>query len=190
MKQRKRLISIIITFVMIVGMWAPIEGKAATTDLFNIHVSGTRDYSFAKEVVDLVNQEREKEGLASLTADVDLLEAAMLRSGEISVYFEHYRPNGSICFTACGKMNGENIAVGMDTPKEVVEDWMNSPGHRENILDKKFQSIGVGCFWNGKVCYWVQCFGCKEAEGTDKIKTSGTQEIKQEISVTRANLDI
>ena len=114
----------------------------------------------------------------------------MVRSGEVSLYFYHTRPDGSAYYTASKKINGENIAMGMDTPEEVVEGWMNSAGHRANILQQSFQSIGVGCFWNGNNCYWVQCFGSKEAEGTELVQTSGTEEIKQEISVSKDNLEL
>ena len=57
---------------------------------------------------------------------------------------------------------GENIAAGYMTPKEVVEGWMNSTGHRENILSPKFTEIGVGCYENKNLeykAYWVQLFG-------------------------------
>lgn len=104
---------------------------------------------YAQEVVDLVNQERVEEGLQPLTMDSTLTAAAEIRAGEILETFSHTRPNGSTCFTALDEVGatyrqaGENIAIGQSTPAQVVAAWMNSPGHRENILNSKYTRIGV-----------------------------------------------
>lgn len=124
-----------------------------------VTVTGQRSYSDAWEVLALVNQERAAEGLPALTMDKDLLDAAMQRACEIAIYFDHQRPNGEMCFSATEKMYGENIAVGQTSPAFVMDSWMNSKGHRENILRQYFSSIGIGAVTVNGTCYWVQCFG-------------------------------
>ena len=124
-----------------------------------IGVTGTENYKYAFEVLTLVNKERKKAGVKSLTMDKRLLTTVMLRSFECALYFDHTRPSGSDCFTANSLMAGENIAAGQITPEMVVNGWMNSEGHKCNILDSSFKSIGIGCVnVNGLYC-WVQCFG-------------------------------
>lgn len=126
-------------------------------------VYGTARYDYAFQVLEIVNKERALEGAAPLTMDKDLLSTAMLRSAETVVSFSHTRPNGEVCYTASSKMSGENIAKGSGsscaTPKQVMVLWMNSPGHKANILEKSYQSIGIGCFATSYGTYWVQCFG-------------------------------
>ncbi len=122
-------------------------------------VSGTYDYTAAYQVLDIVNQERAAQGLSALTMDKDLLDAAMLRAAETTILFDHTRPNGTSCFTACDKMYAENIAMGYGTPESVMNGWMNSAGHKGNILGSRYVSIGIGCFVKNGTRYWVQCFG-------------------------------
>lgn len=133
--------------------------KAAATQ----DVSGTERYDYAFQVLEIVNKERASVGASPLTMDRDLLSAAMLRTAETVVSFSHTRPNGEKCYTASSKMSGENIAMGSGglsaTPAQVMDQWMNSPGHKSNILDTSFQSIGIGCIVTSSGTYWVQCFG-------------------------------
>lgn len=133
--------------------------KAAATQ----DVSGTERYDYAFQVLELVNKERASVGASSLNMDKDLLSAAMLRTAETVVSFSHTRPNGEMCYTASSKMSGENIAMGSGgasgTPAQVMNQWMNSSGHKSNILDTSFQSIGIGCIVTSSGTYWVQCFG-------------------------------
>ena len=119
--------------------------------------------SYASEVVRLVNIERGKYGLSPLTARNDLTEYAQLRSKEIVSNFEHVRPDGSnplqyVMGLGGIHYSGENIAYGQRTPEEVVKAWMNSEGHRKNILSSNFTSIGVGCYQNNGTFYWTQIF--------------------------------
>ncbi|MFA9377837.1 MAG: CAP domain-containing protein [Lachnotalea sp.] len=125
----------------------------------------TTNTSYAQQVVDLVNVERAKEGLTALTIDQNVVNAAMVRANEIQTKFEHVRPNGSPFVTALKENGvsyrgaGENIAWGQNTPKEVVNAWMNSPGHRANIMNPNFVHIGVGNLQNSAgTQYWVQIF--------------------------------
>ncbi len=116
------------------------------------------------EVLRLVNIERARVGLAPLTLARDLTASAYVRAKELPYKFSHTRPNGSKCFTAMpqiGHVLGENLAGGQSTPKQVVQAWMDSKTHRENILGKNFKEMGVVYYYqsNSKYKhYWVQHF--------------------------------
>ena len=119
------------------------------------------DNDYVSEVIRLVNVERAKHGLSPLTMRADLNEYAQLRCTEIVDNFDHVRPDGSKATNDVLRMSGvmtagENIAWGQKTPEAVMEAWMNSTGHRENILRSTFTSIGVGCYEYGGRYYWTQ----------------------------------
>lgn len=122
-------------------------------------------HAFIQRVVDLVNAERAKEGLSPLTVNLNVQAAAQVRAKECEQYFSHTRPNGSSFATALWeqgvtyKSAGENIAWGQRSPEEVMNAWMNSPGHRKNIMNPNFTTIGVGYYENAKgTDYWCQLF--------------------------------
>lgn len=121
--------------------------------------------AYAQEVVRLVNIERADAGLAPLTMDATLSAAAQVRAQEIDVSFSHTRPDGTSCFTVLKEFGigyracGENIAKGSPSPARVVEGWMNSAGHRANILNQNFTTIGVGVFADAAgTLHWAQLF--------------------------------
>ena len=117
-----------------------------------------------KDVVALVNKERESRGLTPLIMDPALDKAAAQRAEEVSGHFAHKRPDGSSNFTVLDEMNinygyaGENIAGGQTSAAAVMNSWMNSTGHRTNILSKDYYKIGVGHYISGGMDYWVQVF--------------------------------
>lgn len=119
----------------------------------------------AEAVASLVNAARRDAGLSELELDADLCAAAQARAQEIAQSFSHTRPDGSSCFTILEEFGisyraaGENIAMGQRTPEEVMDGWMNSSGHRANILNGTFPSIGVGYYVDGAgAAHWVQIF--------------------------------
>lgn len=119
----------------------------------------------AEAVTSLVNAARRDAGLSELELDADLCAAAQARAQEIAQSFSHTRPDGSSCFTILEEFGisyraaGENIAMGQRTPEEVMDGWMNSSGHRANILNGTFTSIGVGYYVDGAgAAHWVQIF--------------------------------
>lgn len=126
-----------------------------------VNVQAAECYTQAFEVLNLVNKERAAAGLEPLTMDVSLLDTAMQRAFETILYWSHTRPSGTDCFTANSLMFGENIAMGQSTAKAVMTSWMNSSGHKANILSSQFTSIGIGCAKINNTYYWVQCFGCE-----------------------------
>ena len=114
------------------------------------------------EILRLVNAERAKVGLAELTYRGDIQSAADIRANEITTLFDHKRPDGSDCLTVLSGISkhyaGENIAMGQPTPTAVMADWMNSKGHKENILRGEFTGIAVGITEKNGKKYWVQIF--------------------------------
>lgn len=127
--------------------------------LQNISITGTAKYSYAYKVLDLVNAQRKAAGVQELSMDKDLLDCAMKRADEIAVLYSHTRPDGSTIFEMNDKIYGENIAVGYSSAADVMSGWMSSIGHKANILDEDYTTIGIGCFVINGICYWVQNFG-------------------------------
>ncbi|WP_330285834.1 CAP domain-containing protein [Streptomyces sp. NBC_00576] len=122
----------------------------------------------AAEVTDLTNRERARAGLPQLASDFLLTRAAQAHSTDMVVraFYSHTGPDGSQPWdraAAAGSTRrtiGENIACGQRSPAEVVDGWMNSPGHRANILKREFTHIGIGFAGGGKAgTYWTQLFG-------------------------------
>jgi uncharacterized protein YkwD len=123
---------------------------------------------YVDEIVKLVNEARAKEGLQPLTLDPLLRQGAQVRAEECVKVFSHTRPNGTSYKTAISEAGvvsnytGENVACGHSSPQQVVKAWLNSPGHRDNILNSNFTKIGVGLeknVGNGYKGYsWSQLF--------------------------------
>ena len=144
--------------MLVMMLWISLGEAAADDD--------DSSADFAYEVVQLVNQERAKVGAGPLRMAADLQEAADIRARELTQAFSHTRPDGSSCFTVLKNSKyrriGENIAAGQRSPAEVMDSWMHSKGHRENILNPEFREIGVG-YYSGESdteceAYWVQLF--------------------------------
>lgn len=120
--------------------------------------------AYARQVADLVNEQRASAGLDRLAWDPSLSSAANIRSKELTVLFSHTRPDGTDCFTAISNPQdyvafGENIAAGQPSPSVVMDAWMNSSGHRANILNSHYTKIGVSCYDKDDMYHWVQIFG-------------------------------
>lgn len=117
-----------------------------------------------RDVVRLTNEERVKAGLPALTYNNVLEKGAMIRAQEIIVNFSHTRPDGSKFYSVFDgsyafSAMGENLAAGFNTAASVVDGWMNSEGHRANILKEVYTQIGIGIKKDseGRI-YWVQIF--------------------------------
>ncbi|NEA14911.1 CAP domain-containing protein, partial [Streptomyces halstedii] len=121
----------------------------------------------AEQVVALVNAERAKEGCGAVSGNSLLATAASRHSADMADrdYFSHTSPDGTDPgdrITAAGyrwSTYGENIAKGQTTPAAVMEAWMNSPGHRANILNCAFKELGVGREDSSDGPVWTQNFG-------------------------------
>lgn len=122
-------------------------------------------HDVAQQVLALVNEERRKVGVAPLTLSAELQSAAAIRAEEITQKFSHTRPDGTNFQTILPNSRyyiaGENIAAGNSTAAKVVQQWMNSPGHRANILRSEYTELGVGYVYKENseyMHYWVQIF--------------------------------
>ena len=133
-------------------------------DVLNIPEIDSKVSEYEAEVVRLVNIERAKNGLKPLTADWELSRVARYKSQDMKDkgYFSHTSPTYGSPFEMMKSFGisyrsaGENIARGQRTPQAVMNSWMNSSGHRANILSSKFTKIGVGYVSSGN--YWTQMF--------------------------------
>ncbi|MFA5562368.1 MAG: SafA/ExsA family spore coat assembly protein [Eubacteriales bacterium] len=133
-------------------------------DLLTIPGTAPATLSFEEQAVKLVNQQRAAAGLPALKANWELARVARYKSTDMSQkkYFAHNSPTygapGTMIrnFGINYRAAGENIAMGYATPQAVMNGWMNSPGHRANILNRSFTQIGVGYVANGH--YWTQMF--------------------------------
>ena len=123
--------------------------------------------SQAEAVLKLVNAERSKQGLQPLTLSSKLTDIATMKSKDMADkgYFEHTSPTYGTPFQMLQDFGvhyssaGENIAAGQQTPEQVMNSWMNSSGHRANILNKSFTEIGIGYYQGGSYgVYWTQLF--------------------------------
>lgn len=129
-----------------------------------INIPEKAGQAYEEEVVRLVNVERAKVGLSALKTDWELARVAEHKSQDMhdKKYFDHTSPTYGTPFNMMKnygiqyKSAGENIAKGQKTPEEVVKAWMNSSGHRANILNKSYTHIGVGYVADGN--YWTQMF--------------------------------
>ncbi|WP_075721221.1 CAP domain-containing protein [Roseburia sp. 499] len=124
--------------------------------------------TYELQVLDLVNEERLSRNIAPLKLNTQVQQAAQVRAVEICSYFSHTRPDGRSCFSALDEYvtdgywgAGENIAAGQASPQEVMNAWMNSPGHKANILKKSYTEMGIGYYYKADSMYkkhWVQMF--------------------------------
>lgn len=179
LKQLNILLLIILTIISTFILENPVNAKqitpVVTSKPFNLYVNGNTNYKYCYEVLNLVNKERIKRKLKPLKMSQTLLTLANQRAAETSIYYSHILP--------CGKKYsineyldhhempynkyifvGENIAFGKvgqqnTNPKSVMKDWMNSEGHKANILSKNYSYIGIGCFKTSTgQLYWTQSF--------------------------------
>ncbi len=137
-------------------------GITLGSQIFEPDASTSWQYNIA--VLNLVNKDRAAMGLPLLTTRSDLwIDVAQVRAEEVEDYFSHTRPNGSNWTTAFEEAGmdywfaGENIAFGYGTPQSVYTAWMNSEGHRANLLDKNFENLATAYYWGDRK-NWAQSF--------------------------------
>ena len=133
-------------------------------DTLYIPLTDTEVTDFEGEVIRLCNEIRKQNGLSALSENWELSRVARYKSQDMhdQNYFSHTSPTYGSPFEMMKKFGisyrtaGENIAKGYRTPQAVVDGWMNSEGHRANILNASFRQIGVGYYADGN--YWTQMF--------------------------------
>ena len=143
------------------------SGSAGTTGSAGTSGTVSSVNSMEKQVVSLTNSERKAAGLGSLTLDSQLSKLARMKAEDMAKkgYFSHTSPTYGSAFDMMKKYGvsyrtaGENIAKGQKTAESVMKGWMNSSGHRANILSSAYTHIGVGYAKDSRGnTYWVQMF--------------------------------
>lgn len=155
---KKQLISAI-TAIMCMASAMPCSVSAVEEEDLSV---------YAEQVWEIVNEERAKAGVSPLAFSAELNEVAELRAEELKELYSHTRPDGSECSTALTERNitfdwrGENITTFMNMGSDIsgiaMDNWLNSEGHRRNILKKEYNNIGVGVSYKDGYYYLVQVF--------------------------------
>lgn len=160
----KGLLSVTLCIAIILGIFPLNIFAEENSSLILVYTEGNMYAAQAREVLRLVNEERQEQGLSPLVMTNVQEKIAQQRAMEVVANFSHTRPNGASYLTLAEehylgyKKAGENYAVGQDNAAEVMESWMNSEEQRENILNPSFTHIGIGCFESDGAKYWVQFF--------------------------------
>lgn len=184
----RKLIKRITAIAIVLAIFIPQTAVLAATS-FNIKVTSTEDYAKAFECLDIVNQERIALGLNELKMDSDLLEAAMLRAAELTVVYSHTRPSDRSFYTVLDDMGitryytGENAAMARSSATTVMNSWMNSTGHKNNILNTNYQRMGIGVVYHNGLYYWVQIFDGLTTSN-EALLRSDTPAVQRTISVS------
>ena len=161
--KRAFLIPLVLGLVCSLTPFSASAASVSAPDITTSVVSESEAYN-AERVAVLVNQLRKENGLSEVKIVPTLYHMADIRAKEIAVKFDHLRPDGTGLQEFVQEYNlnwrkvGENIAKGQATPEDAVNSWMNSPKHRENILDPNYQYIGVSCYYANGMYHWVQIF--------------------------------
>lgn len=171
----KKLLSLILIITLSVTMTLTFPAvqhvHAASGEKYSVNISGTFNYASGQEMIDYINVERAKVGSANLELDSQLTDAAMQRAAELAYFFDHTRPDGTSCFTVSSRACGENIAAGQISPTAAFNSWMNSDGHRENMMDSSYTKVGIGHVEHNGINLWVQLFG-KDSANYPETRTA------------------
>ncbi len=164
-----------------------IESEIVGPEIIEKTVNGQMHEGVTREVLELVNAQRMAAGCKPLMMTAVQEDLAEQRAVEITALFDHDRPDGRSCATVADDVKltynafGENIAAGQANAQEVMDSWMNSEGHKANILNKDYTHIGIGCFeYSGKL-YWVQIF-TMDSSDTEAAAASGKNDIEATVS--------
>lgn len=147
--------------------------SATKKDYGTPNINGTFHDDMAKSVLDMLNEARKDANLNELTMDNgNMMNAAKIRAKEITVHWAHERPNKEDSWHTVFDQEGvkynarsENLADGYQTAEAVFNGWMNSDGHRQNIMEPRFTHISIACLEYEGHFYWVQLFGANIKSG-------------------------
>lgn len=188
---KKRFLTLAMALALTLSA-AAAPGFGAVEAYAAANYGSTQIESYARQVAAIVNSERAANGLSPLKYSDQLSEAALVRAAEIQSSFSHTRPNGASCFTAIKEAGisyttaGENIAYGQRTPEEVMNSWMNSSGHRANILGQNYEYIGIGVTYKNGTYYWTQFFAASKDLTGEVITADTTAATKTTTTTTKA----
>ncbi|MBQ6232571.1 MAG: leucine-rich repeat protein [Clostridia bacterium] len=176
------ILAVLVSFSSAYGLFRS-TAVADSSDIMTIELDGEFIIDSTRQMLNNINDLRANDAwywnssdtekvypanLVPLEYDYGLERVAMQRAAELAVYYDHTRPNGESCFTAFPNEVmgvGENIAAGYNTPDSVFVAWAeadepyNGQGHRRNMLDEGFTTVGIGCFEYNGYRYWAQEFG-------------------------------
>ena len=170
--KKKKVISAVMACVLVCGIAFGVHAignENSSQEAASVFYDSSELAEFAEQVAVLVNKERTANGLQPVKVSPKLSNAANVRARELKENFSHTRPDGTSCFTAMDEEGikyssaAENIAYGQKSPESVMNAWMNSSGHRANILNKNMQYIGVGVFYQNGIYYWAQFFAVSDS---------------------------
>ena len=162
-RTRKTIVAAVMTIVMVV-VTGISPAYAATRKGGNAKLDEAARLNLMVEAFQLANAQRQAAGIAPLEWDESLANSTNIRAAELPFLFSHTRPDGSRCFTAfpAHYTAGENILMGNSgsskTAAGAITGWMNSPGHRANILNPAFTRGAISVYQVGGTYYWAQCF--------------------------------
>ncbi len=172
---KKRLHMILFIILLVPVLILPVRASAASVTL----TGGILRYDSAFLILDLVNQERAKAGVAPVKMDMQLMENAAQRAAETAILFSHTRPDQTCCVSIDEFARGENIVMAStDSAYTLMDLWMDSPGHRDNILNPNYQSIGIGCYQNGPNTWAAQLFSPGEPRAAGVRKSNTRKDMK------------
>ncbi len=172
---------IVLSVALIIGVPPMNHVEASSITFAGKAYRAEKQEEMMWEAFDLVNEEREKNGLPKLVMDQDLLETAVGRACELTERFEYTRPDGTACWTVYPDMSkyysfAESFARGFSTPQSAIDGLLKSATDKKRILNANYKSIGIGCIkdesGSGKI-YWVLSFGgraVKQAERPSYVK--------------------
>lgn len=109
-------------------------------------VKGYYDYAMAQEVYNKLNDLRKSKGLNPLTWNNGMAPSADVRAAELTVKFDHWRPNGEYCYYIYDAMVSENVAMGYTSATDVMVGWINSPSHYNAMVKTNYKSVSISCF--------------------------------------------
>jgi len=159
--------ALILTCAIATGLlWQPVTASGATA--YTGYIAGIEQQSMAYTMLGNVNAARKTAAVGALKWDTTLENAAVVRAREVAIYFSHNRPTGALWYTACSKLNAENLYVGYKAgPTTANNGWMSSSGHRANRLNGTYKSYAAAAF-QGKdgAVYWVELFSQSASAST------------------------
>lgn len=203
----------VITFVGIFGInTAKVPRVSADTSVVTAHIQVTHGQTICRDMLNQINAFRQGEDawawdannqketytdLEGLNYDYALEEIAMRRAIEIAVSYSHTRPDGQSCFTAftdsfANGYKGENIAAGYSSADAVFQGWLETDedyagqGHRRNMLNRNFKSIGIAHVKYNGIDYWVQNFSSQSSGASQTVVNDSTA--VEEVNILSSNI--
>ena len=203
MKRKRNLYHLWICFAMLLFLAVPFNVKAATATT-PVSISVQYGQTEARTILDMINEMRTSStdawywkqddttktyctNLQPLQYDYDLEKTAMQRAAEIAIIYSHTRPNNKDTFSAFYENSvyytyaGENIAVGYGTADSVNDGWREDnelyagQGHRRNMLNSKFNCVGIGHVYYNGFHYWVENFAYRDKVNTTPVSADNTE---------------